>query len=440
MGKKDKKTSLREGKHIGSDGLQLMGLASPSSADSRPEPEEFSVREAEELLRAVRDMTDKVEDFQNGPLQKVAAQLRDLSGEDGGDDIVEYLKVKQQLLLAYCQNLVFYLSLKARGESVKSHPVMQQLLELRYAMEKMRPIDGKLHYQVDRLIKLSSLDEKEAALSALRPNPMALVPKDKEDDDDDDDAEQDENEDEDDNNDSDEDVDEDEDGGRSRRGSTSKKGERNASTSSSNGSRRRDQTTEKYRAPRMAAVQFKESESAAARRDKQLSRTRRKLKNSEIVEALREEFGSAPEQSSSSGVAGVSGEARRLAAEEAERREYEEDRMVRLTMSRKDKQDIRRRTADAQRLDNMDELGGFDDLEDLGRLAQASQRAGDGAGGKKRARFGGGGGGEDGSEGRRGDSSRGSAHALEKAVKAFKAVGQGDSFEFGGQRQQKKRR
>ena len=436
MGKKEKKT-LREGKHIGSDGgLQLMGLVSPSSADSRSEPEEnFSVREAEELLRVARDMTDKVEDFQSGPLQKVAAQLKDLSGEDGDDDIVEYLKVKQQLLLAYCQNLVFYLSLKARGESVKSHPVMQQLLELRYAMEKMRPIDGKLHYQVDRLIKLSSLDEKEAALSALRPNPLALVPKDNEDDDDDDDDEQDENEDEDDNNNNSEDdvdVDEDEgDGGRSRRGSSSKKG------NASNGSRRRDQTTEKYRAPRMAAVQFKESESAAAKRDKQLSRTRRKLKNSEIVEALREEFGSAPEQSSSSGVAGVSGEARRLAAEEAERREYEEDRMVRLTMSRKDKQDIRRRTADAQRLDNMDELGGFDDLEDLGRLAQASQRSGNDAGGKKRARFGGG---EDGSEGIRGDSSRGSAHALEKAVKAFKAVGKDESFKFGGQKQQKKRR
>jgi U3 small nucleolar RNA-associated protein 3 len=47
------------------------------------------------------------------------------------DDIVDYLEVKQQLLLSYCLNAVFYLYMKAQGQSVRSHPVMKQLLELR---------------------------------------------------------------------------------------------------------------------------------------------------------------------------------------------------------------------------------------------------------------------------------------------------------------------
>jgi hypothetical protein len=35
---------------------------------------------------------------------------------------------------------------------------MRQLLELRYAMEKMRPLDAKLQYQIDRLLKVRKND------------------------------------------------------------------------------------------------------------------------------------------------------------------------------------------------------------------------------------------------------------------------------------------
>ena len=47
------------------------------------------------------------------------------------DDVVDYLEVKQQLLLTYCINVVFYLYMKAQGKSVANHPVMKQLLKLR---------------------------------------------------------------------------------------------------------------------------------------------------------------------------------------------------------------------------------------------------------------------------------------------------------------------
>lgn len=47
------------------------------------------------------------------------------------DDLCMYLEVKQQMLLSYCINTTFYLMLKAEGKSVRSHPVIKQLLQLR---------------------------------------------------------------------------------------------------------------------------------------------------------------------------------------------------------------------------------------------------------------------------------------------------------------------
>ena len=65
---------------------------------------------------------------------------------------VSYLEAKHLLLLHYCINIVFYLLLKAEGRPVKDHPVIARLLELRAYLEKIRPIDKKLQYQMDKLL------------------------------------------------------------------------------------------------------------------------------------------------------------------------------------------------------------------------------------------------------------------------------------------------
>jgi hypothetical protein len=57
-------------------------------------------------------------------------------------------------------------------------------LIFRYAMEKMRALDGKLKHQIDRLMKLSVRSESDpSGSSSLRPNPLALLAKDGKDDD-----------------------------------------------------------------------------------------------------------------------------------------------------------------------------------------------------------------------------------------------------------------
>ena len=112
---------------------------------------------APELVGIVHDLKEKVKELRERvmPIRTMVTQMVTAS-EEVDDDIVDYLKVKQQMLLSYCISLTFYLYMKVQGQSIRDHPVMRQLLELRYAMEKMRGLDGKLKHQIDRLMKQSA--------------------------------------------------------------------------------------------------------------------------------------------------------------------------------------------------------------------------------------------------------------------------------------------
>ena len=76
-----------------------------------------------------------------------------------------------------------------------------------------------------------------------------------------------------------------------------------------------------YKAPKMAAMPYHENEKEADKRLERMQRQRKKLNNSEIMETLREEFGSAPETTSSSGMSKINLQQRQL-VEEADERRY----------------------------------------------------------------------------------------------------------------------
>ena len=81
-----------------------------------------------ELLGLLEDLRSQSSDLstQIAPiLQEVEAGL--LPTSDG----VSYLEVKSHLMLTYLINLTFYLLLKAEGKSVKDHPVISQLVQVR---------------------------------------------------------------------------------------------------------------------------------------------------------------------------------------------------------------------------------------------------------------------------------------------------------------------
>lgn len=59
---------------------------------------------------------------------------------------------------------------QAEGKSVKDHPVVERLVEIRSYLEKLRPIDKKMQYQLDKLISVANsakLDPTSGATCAL---------------------------------------------------------------------------------------------------------------------------------------------------------------------------------------------------------------------------------------------------------------------------------
>ena len=82
-------------------------------------------------------------------------QVRD--GQLATAEGVSYLEAKYLLLLHYCIHLVFYVLLKAEGRSARDHPVIARLVEIRAFLERARPIDKRLRYQMDRLLAAAAL-------------------------------------------------------------------------------------------------------------------------------------------------------------------------------------------------------------------------------------------------------------------------------------------
>jgi len=101
-----------------------------------------------------------------------AAAARDGDGAAwaNGDEDAAFFVLKQEMLTAYCGCLSYYMLRKARGESVKDHPVLQRLFELRLVFEKLRLLEPKLRHQLDKVLSRADDDA-----TALRPDGAALA-------------------------------------------------------------------------------------------------------------------------------------------------------------------------------------------------------------------------------------------------------------------------
>ena len=63
--------------------------------------------------------------------------------------------------MSYSINLIFYILLKINGKLVKSHPVIEKLLFLRELLKKLKPIEKKMEYQINKLLRLSFSKKKK---------------------------------------------------------------------------------------------------------------------------------------------------------------------------------------------------------------------------------------------------------------------------------------
>ena len=76
-------------------------------------------------------------------------------------DVLQYLELKEQLLLTYLYNMEYYFHIKSLGQSnVINHPVMKQLLELRYAIKHSKKNDLVFQGALEALTRLRSSSKK----------------------------------------------------------------------------------------------------------------------------------------------------------------------------------------------------------------------------------------------------------------------------------------
>eukprot|EP00958_Prasinococcus_capsulatus_P028386 scaffold6685_cov202-Prasinococcus_capsulatus_cf.AAC.12 len=135
------------------------------------------MKDAPELVALLNELKNALGEV-DGKILPLLEKVR--GGEVSTKEGISYLETKHLLMMTYCTNIVFYLLLKAEGVSVKDHPVLDRLVQLRLFMEKMRPIDKRLSYQVEKLLSSSVEpvgDEQNKQSLNYRPQPDKLVSK-----------------------------------------------------------------------------------------------------------------------------------------------------------------------------------------------------------------------------------------------------------------------
>ena len=81
-----------------------------------------------------------------------------------------YLEMKYNLLLSYCQFLSCYLLLKLEGRPTENHPVIMKLLHVKTLLERLRPLDQRMQYQIDKMLRTAAL---ASAVEQNKQDPIA---------------------------------------------------------------------------------------------------------------------------------------------------------------------------------------------------------------------------------------------------------------------------
>ncbi|KAJ8933708.1 hypothetical protein NQ314_013838 [Rhamnusium bicolor] len=209
-------------------------------------------------------------------------------GEISTDQGLSFLEMKYNMLLSYLINLTYVVLRKCSGEKIEDDPCIDRLIEIRTVLEKIKPIEHKLKYQIDKLVKTAVTGTTADDPTTYKANPGNLIGKLS------DGSDTDESEEE--------------------RG----KGENNKYGI--------------YVPPKLSAVHYTGDESTQERTKRLQERSKKHALSSSIMQDLREEYLDTPvEVSQGSRAQHI------LTKQQQERQEYEEEYMTRLPVSKSEK-------------------------------------------------------------------------------------------------------
>ncbi|XP_042561029.1 neuroguidin [Clupea harengus] len=227
---------------------------------------------------------------------------------------LSYLDLKYELLLFYLQDVTHLISAKSEGKSLKDNDAIHRLVTIRTIVEKMRPLDQKLKYQIDKLVRTAvtgSLAKNDPL--HFRPNPDNLVSK------------------------LGESEGSDEDGDETKTGDSEKDGS----------------SAKKYVPPRIAPMHYDGDLTEGDKQKEQVEKHRRAALRSSVIQELRQQYSDAPEEIRDR----QDFQTERESREEQQRKNYEETMMVRLSMTRDQKVKKRGLVGMTSQLSNITRFG-----------------------------------------------------------------------------------
>nr|CAG4647548.1 EOG090X0IJO [Megafenestra aurita]SVE92764.1 EOG090X0IJO [Megafenestra aurita] len=239
---------------------------------------------------------------------------------------MSFLDVKNQLLLKYVMNLSCVFLKKVSGEPIRSSSTIERLVEIRTYLERMRPVECKLKYQIEKLLKIATagkLEENDPL--RFKANPNNLISKIGDDD-----------------------------------------------SSDSDEENIKEKRTGVYVPPKLVPMKYDEGETAEQRASKTAEKIKRHALSSSALQGLKEEYLETPvevvESSANLSKANV-------VRERQERQEYEETYFTRLPYTRQERHSSRQQYSSRALTD---ELAGMGTLPEKGGAKRKNQ------GGKKK--------------------------------------------------------
>jgi hypothetical protein len=274
-----------------------------------------------------------------GDLQAAKAKIssvidRIAEGELPTSEGISLLQTKAELLAEYCQCLAVFVGnkLATAGNLTEQENayVVMKLVENRIMLEKITPIEKKLKYQIDKLLRANNSaimksEEQKDALS-FAPNPESME---------------------------EETAESDVPGATGKSAADAQK-----------------EAAGIYVPPRNRIVEYEEVQNREKEMLKDKERLRRKAKSSELLKSLRDEFSDKPMEQKVYGVDFQN----EVDDDELERQQYEEDNFTRLFETKKDKAVRKAKRLARSRIDAFEDFDEFDDFnEKLHRIEKRSK-------------------------------------------------------------------
>ncbi|KAJ8920714.1 hypothetical protein NQ315_004853 [Exocentrus adspersus] len=96
-------------------------------------------------------------------------------GELTTDQGLSFLEMKYNMLLSYLINVTYVVLRKCSGEKIEDDPCIDRLIEIRTVLEKIKPIESKLKYQINKLVKTAITGASADDPTAFKANPENLM-------------------------------------------------------------------------------------------------------------------------------------------------------------------------------------------------------------------------------------------------------------------------